>query len=58
MKFTAPEVEIKMFNVNDILTASTGDDAGEEETTVSAMYTFMEGQCVGNASDNMVPACL
>ena len=60
MKFIAPEVEIKMFNVNDILTASAGaeDDSSAEETTISAFETMMEGECVGNASDNLVPACL
>ena len=58
MKFIAPEVEVKMFNVNDILTASAGNDASEEESTISAFETMMEGECSGNASDNFVPACL
>ena len=57
MKFIAPEVEIKMFNVNDILTASQTDAPSVEET-ISAWETYMEGDCSGNDSDWLVPACL
>ncbi len=60
MKFIAPEVEIKMFNVNDILTASQpqGGDTSEEETTISVFESDNEGACTGNDSDWGVPACL
>ena len=55
MKFIAPEVEIKMFNVSDILTASGDPEVTE---TISAWETYAEGDCSGNDSDWLVPACL
>lgn len=67
MKFIAPEVEIKKFNVNDILTASMGGNEGgeggdpivsEEDTTISVFESDNEGACTGNDSDWGVPNCL
>ena len=57
MKFIVPEVEIKKFDVNDILTSSRAEEMMPEET-ISAFDTLMEGTCVGNSSDNLVDACL
>ena len=57
MKFIAPVVEIKKFDVQDILTSSRADEMVPEET-VSALDTLMEGSCVGNSSDNLIDACL
>ena len=55
MKFIAPEIEIKMFDVNDILTISRAVTVTE---TVCAWETFAEGDCAGNDSDWLVSACL
>lgn len=59
MKFVAPEVSVKKFDVEDILTASTPTEA---TTEVSAIGMIMEGECIGNgyndnAADNLVPEC-
>ena len=63
MKFFAPEVEIKKFNVNDILTTSgndQGSDSGDVDEATAAAGTGHEAAgmpCTGNASDNFVPDC-
>lgn len=56
MKFIAPEVDIKKFDVADILTASSA--AETEATTINQEGYPMEGQCVYNASDALVPECI
>ena len=58
MKFIAPEVEIKMFNVVDVLTASQAESEAPEETTISAFGYILQGSCNGNAGDNLVPDCV
>lgn len=57
MKFVNPELEVTMFSVEDILTVSGGPET-EAPTELTAPGTYMEGECVGNASDNLVPNCL
>ena len=56
MKFVNPELEVTMFSVEDILTAS-GEGPTEPETISQEGYA-MEGDCVGTAADNYVPNCL
>ena len=41
MKFVAPEMEIKMFSTEDILTASQG----AEETTTTTEWEFFQPDC-------------
>ncbi len=59
MKFIAPELEVKMFNVNDILTTSGADDGVDTEYDVSAAVdTLEEGNCVGTSADQWLEDCL
>lgn len=58
MKFIAPELEVKMFNVNDILTASGETEGPIASETPNQFGYLAEGECVGNASDNWIPDCL
>ncbi len=56
MKFIAPEVEIKKFDVADVLTASSS--AETEATTINQEGYPMEGSCKYNEGDAGVPDCI
>ena len=63
MKFIAPEVEIKRFDVADVLTASAG--AGEPDVSVSInqqLGTYVGdiegGPCTGTAADDLIDECI
>lgn len=54
MKFEIPEIEVKKFDLADILTASGAPGPGP----VSVAESDNEGSCTGNDSDWGVPACI
>ena len=57
MKFIAPELEVKMFNVNDVLTAS-GEASTPEDDISAATGTLSEGSCVGTSADDWLDDCI
>lgn len=52
MMFVKPEVEIRKFSVEDVLTASTASESNPEPSTISREGAAMEGECRGTAWDN------
>lgn len=62
MKFVNPEIEVRMFSVQDILTTSDPTETSTEGSTANPRAgTIAEAigqECTGTAADQMEEACI
>lgn len=62
MKFVKPEMEIKMFAVEDVMTTSSAapstSSSWKNPLVPAQTDTIDEGNCVGTKADNWLEDCL
>lgn len=50
MKFEMPKIEVLMFNVTDVLTASSSSDEGDDSNAYNGAHA-LNGTCIGTMQD-------